>query len=50
MNDGSALVIFLLLQRVVEGEQVTFGRVRRSVGRVGWVGWVGCFGLFVCGI
>jgi NhaP-type Na+/H+ or K+/H+ antiporter len=27
MNDGSALVIFLLLQKIVEGEAVTVGGV-----------------------
>lgn len=27
MNDGSALVIFLLLQKIVEGEPVTVGGV-----------------------
>lgn len=30
MNDGSALVIFLLLQKIVEGEPVTIGGVRAS--------------------
>jgi hypothetical protein len=32
MNDGSALVIFLLLQKIVEGEPVTVGGVSRLPG------------------
>jgi hypothetical protein len=36
MNDGSALVIFLVLQKIVEGEAVTPGGV--SDGCVCWTG------------
>lgn len=30
MNDGSALVIFLVLQKIVEGQQVTVGGVSHA--------------------
>jgi NhaP-type Na+/H+ or K+/H+ antiporter len=45
MNDGSALVIFLLLQKIVEGESVTVGGVRGCGGWVlgAWLEW--CAGM-----
>jgi NhaP-type Na+/H+ or K+/H+ antiporter len=34
MNDGSALVIFLVLQKIVEGQPVTIGGVSASASAV----------------